>query len=799
MKRKLLVVVFLLLSLLSTVLLSSCSGRVTVTLETNTTAGTEKVKFNKGETIGDLLTPTKVGFEFDGWYYDQLFKNPVSSTDEVVKCTVYAKWIPTVYEKIAVGSTACAAIYVDGGLYTWGTNDKGVLGTGDYYSSKEPVRIMPDKTFVHVAADNSLFVAIDSDGQLYQWGAICYGFLSGYECDEFNLPTPMASDVRFKQADVDDGNGLSGVILALDVDGNIWSWGDNQFKQLGMSGVAYSKTPLKIDSDYKFTKVSVGSQNCAAITTKGILYTWGANGVGLGSSVKLTFSSVNLLSMYKVDIGGEKVKDVSLGTLYGLALSKSGTVYSWGQNNKGEIGNGTVNSRDVYNSVVYPEAIWTSGEKIARVKAQGSTSLVIAESGNVYVFGAMLSVMAESEELSIRTVPYRLYDDARYTYVACSLSGGVLLTMTDDGECFSSGNNAYMMIGNGESYATTEPTKATTDMSIEYYNTTNGNTVFIIDTDGQLWGYGKNDYGQLGDGTTTDRTKHTKILDGVKVKDFYEYNGNCACIDVDGNLYVWGRNKNGVLGTGNTDMILTPTKITESRFKFINLRVFGSAIDIYGNVWACGTPTREGFIGNKNETFGWQKVTDGVTFEYADVTAGDLIGLDKNGDVYCLDANKYSELTKLDYGTKFCKIVRAGSTTMLLSTDGRLYGYGSNYYGILNSDEDTVSAAAPSLIAEGVTEVYTDGKSAVIKKDGKYYGCGYYFGILLGTNYVKDVEDYTPIAISVNVKKVFCSFSGRALFVLSDDNRLYGWGVIGEDIKEWNTMCSDIYRYRISF
>lgn len=99
MKRKLLVVVFLLLSLLSTVLLSSCSGRVTVTLETNTTAGTEKVKFNKGETIGDLLTPTKVGFEFDGWYYDRLFKNPVSSTDEAVKCTVYAKWIPTVYEK----------------------------------------------------------------------------------------------------------------------------------------------------------------------------------------------------------------------------------------------------------------------------------------------------------------------------------------------------------------------------------------------------------------------------------------------------------------------------------------------------------------------------------------------------------------------------------------------------------------------------------------------------------------------------------------------------------------------------
>lgn len=132
---------------------------------------------------------------------------------------------------------------------------------------------MPDKTFVHVAANNFLFVAIDSDGQLYQWGAICYGFYSGYECDEFNLPTPMASDVRFKQADVDDGNGVSGVVLALDVDGNIWSWGDNFNKQLGMSGVAYSKTPLKIESDYKFIKVSVGSSNCAAITTKGILYT----------------------------------------------------------------------------------------------------------------------------------------------------------------------------------------------------------------------------------------------------------------------------------------------------------------------------------------------------------------------------------------------------------------------------------------------------------------------------------------------------------------------------------------------
>lgn len=91
-----------------------------------------------------------------------------------------------------------------------------------------------------------------------------------------------------------------------------------------------------------------------------------------------------------------------------------------------------------------------------------------------------------------------------------------------------------------------------------------------------------------------------------------------------------------------------------------------------------------------------------------------------------------------------------------------------------------------------VTEVYVHptGSAIVIKSEGKYYGHGEQFGILLGVNYACQMEGYTQIIINFDVKKLF--YTGTAIFALSDANELYGWGgvISNENVKEW-----DIQRY----
>ena len=798
MKKRIIICLFVVTGIVAAVFLSSCSGKAKISFETNSSTAVEKIKIAKGEKLGSLPVPYKAGFEFDGWYYDQNFKNKAREDDDAVSCTLYAKWNASDRSLIAVGSQSCAAIYRDGGLYTWGNNGNGTLGTGDRYSSKKPVRIMPDKEFIHVSANSCLFVAIDSDNTLYQWGTFNYG-LSG-ESDCFEEPTPIASSIKFQYAEV-GGSFASMFVLALDVDGNVWGWGDNFFKQLGVPSPGYSRIPLKIESDYKFVKVSAGGSNSAAISTDGTLYTWGENGLGLGSSQKLTFSTVSLASMYRVYCCDDKIVDVSLGEKFGLAIDENGIVYSWGYNNYGQLGSGLRTTRQDNNNKTYPDVIGTIREKAVRISTTQCTSIVITETGKVYIFGYVGKLLGEEGgDTDCKLFPYLIYDDACYAYSVYSSGGELLLVMEDNGECYSRGSNVNMMIGNGKSFYLTEPTKADTDMDMTYFTVT-GRTIFAVDVNGQLWGYGDNSYGQLGNGSTVAETDYIKILDGVKVTEVYFKSGVCACIDKEGNLYVWGQNIYGIAGTGDEKPILTPTKIEVAKFKSMWFGLqYGCAVDIDVNIWVCGTPEVDGFIGNKNETFPWTRVSEGISFKDVYVITDSLLGLDENGDVWCQGYNGqrtdgthevYREITRLDYGMKFVKIIRTYNTTLLLTENGELYGYGKNPYNILNSGADVVYCDALSLICENVTEVYVHptGSAIVIKSEGKYYGHGEQFGILLGVNYACQMEGYTQIIINFDVKKLF--YTGTAIFALSDANELYGWGVISnESVKEW-----DIQRY----
>jgi len=220
------------------------------------------------------------------------------------------------------------AIKTDGSLWSWGENSYGELGdTGRGVTSPRPAKLMDDVVSV------SGTMAIKTDGSLWGWGFNRYGRLANDKVgDEIYPPMKIMEDV----AAVSTGNGFS---VALKKDGTLWGWGVNSQGQLGSSHGMGSltdvhTTPIKIMDNV--ASVSAGLWHVMAIKKDGTLWSWGSNFSGeLGDgTTKDRHTPVKIL---------DNVAFVSAGSYHTLAVKKDGTLWGWGQNFfHGQLGIGTL-------------------------------------------------------------------------------------------------------------------------------------------------------------------------------------------------------------------------------------------------------------------------------------------------------------------------------------------------------------------------------------------------------------------------------------------------------------------------
>ncbi|KAJ8962033.1 hypothetical protein NQ314_005815 [Rhamnusium bicolor] len=270
----------------------------------------------------------------------------IGGTDSVLVPTLLESIQHVFIKKIAVnsGGKHCLALSADNDVYSWGEGDDGKLGHGSRTSCETPklIEALQGYEIVDVACGGAHSAAITSSGHLYTWGKGRYGRLGHGDSEDQLKPKLIEALLGYKVIDVACGSGDAQTLCITD-DDNVWSWGDGDYGKLGRGGSDGCKTPMKIESlaGLGVVKVECGSQFSVALTRSGSVYTWGKGdyhrlGHGTGDHVRRPKKVAALQ--------GKKIINIATGSLHCVACSDEGEVYTWGDNDEGQLGDGTTNA-----------------------------------------------------------------------------------------------------------------------------------------------------------------------------------------------------------------------------------------------------------------------------------------------------------------------------------------------------------------------------------------------------------------------------------------------------------------------
>jgi alpha-tubulin suppressor-like RCC1 family protein len=268
------------------------------------------------------------------------------------------------------GGGFCGAIKTDGTLWTWGQNELGQLGQGTrggfaYYVSS-PVQVGALTNWARMSASNNSFAAIKTDGTLWTWGDNDDGQLGLGDSAGFNRSAPAQVGSLTNWSKISSG---STFCTAIKTDGSLWTWGSNNFGQLGRNNTIKLSSPVQLGS-LTWSEVSGGDRACAAIQTNGTLWAWGRNIYNgqLGQNDQINRSS-------PVQIGSLTTwSKVHMGNSFCTAIKTDGSLWAWGQNNYGQLGNNSViyRSSPVQVGSLTTWSQTSAGQSCAAIKTDGT-------------------------------------------------------------------------------------------------------------------------------------------------------------------------------------------------------------------------------------------------------------------------------------------------------------------------------------------------------------------------------------------------------------------------------------------
>uniref|UniRef100_A0A8C9CWF1 E3 ubiquitin-protein ligase HERC2 n=1 Tax=Panthera leo TaxID=9689 RepID=A0A8C9CWF1_PANLE len=270
----------------------------------------------------------------------------IGGTESVSTPTLLESIQHVFIKKVAVnsGGKHCLALSSEGEVYSWGEAEDGKLGHGNRSPCDRPrvIESLRGIEVVDVAAGGAHSACVTAAGDLYTWGKGRYGRLGHSDSEDQLKPKLVEALQGHHVVDVACGSGDAQTLCLTD-DDTVWSWGDGDYGKLGRGGSDGCKVPMKIDSltGLGVVKVECGSQFSVALTKSGAVYTWGK-----GDYHRLGHGSDDHVRRPRQVQGlqGKKVIAIATGSLHCVCCTEDGEVYTWGDNDEGQLGDGTTNA-----------------------------------------------------------------------------------------------------------------------------------------------------------------------------------------------------------------------------------------------------------------------------------------------------------------------------------------------------------------------------------------------------------------------------------------------------------------------
>jgi alpha-tubulin suppressor-like RCC1 family protein len=336
--------------------------------------------------------------------------------------------------------------FLNGGLWVSGTNAYGQLGIGNVTSNSSAIQVGTLKTWRQIVGSENggvnFTAALKTDGTLWTWGYNQYGQLGNGTTTNYSSPIQIGTLTNWKT--ISCGNSHT---VALKTDGTLWAWGYNFNGQLGNGNTTYYSSPIQVGSLTTWKQIATGQITTYAIKTDGTLWAWGRNALGeLGNGNTTDYSSpiqIGSLTDWKI---------ISSGYSAVAAIKTNGTLWVWGRNDFSQLG--------------------------------------------LNVAGATIPFYSSPTQVGSLTD----WKTVSITYTAAAIK--------TDGTLWTWGFG--QALGNGTTTTSSSPIQIG---SLTDWKTINGgyNCFLSIKKDGTLWGWGFNANGQLLNGTTTSYSSPIQI------------------------------------------------------------------------------------------------------------------------------------------------------------------------------------------------------------------------------------------------------------------------------------------------